>query len=101
MKLSIGAFCLFTLLSSTGLAQEREKPSANFFLFAAPGVGHDTGGLTLEGGGGAEGYVYKGNCSRIVRNIVYLPLYRQIPTGEINRIANCMKASGKRLQKKH
>lgn len=41
------------------------------------------------------------NCSRIVRNIVYLPLYRQIPTGEINRIANCMKASGKRLQKKH
>ena len=60
MKLSIGAFCLFTLVSSLGFAQEREKPRANFFLFAAPGVRHDTGSSTLEVGGGAEGYVYKG-----------------------------------------
>jgi len=43
-----------------GLAQERDKPRANYFFFAAPGVRHDTGSSTFGIGGGAEGYVYRG-----------------------------------------
>jgi hypothetical protein len=55
-----GGICFFALFSCLGFAQERDKPRANYFFFAAPGVRHDTGSSTVGIGGGAEGYVYRG-----------------------------------------
>ena len=55
-----GCICFFVLFSCLGFAQERDKPRANYFFFAAPGVRHDTGSSTFGIGGGAEGYVYRG-----------------------------------------
>jgi hypothetical protein len=60
MRNFLAIFCFLSLFCGSGLAQERHKPRASGFFFVAPGQRHDTGSSTLQIGGGAEGYVYKG-----------------------------------------